>query len=114
MFTNGLTPAEAERLSILAEECAEIVQIVCKIQRHGYESVNPLLADSPTNRDLLKRELADAIATVALMGAADDIESDMDWLAPRVLAKLERLRRYTHHQGDLIEAAIAAYPGRPV
>ena len=32
---NGLTPAEDERLAMLAEECAEVIKIVSKIQRHG-------------------------------------------------------------------------------
>lgn len=40
-FTNNLTPAEAECLAILIEECAEVQQIACKILRHGYDSCNP-------------------------------------------------------------------------
>ena len=38
---NKLTPAEDERLAMLAEECAEVIQIVSKIQRHGYDSWHP-------------------------------------------------------------------------
>lgn len=38
---NGLSPAEAERLAILAEECSEVVQKVCKTLRNGYESTHP-------------------------------------------------------------------------
>ena len=33
---NQLTPAETERLAILAEECGEVIQAVGKILRHGY------------------------------------------------------------------------------
>ena len=32
---NNLTPGEAERLAILAEECGEVIQIIGKILRHG-------------------------------------------------------------------------------
>ena len=32
---NGLTPAEAERLALLMEECGEVVQIIGKVLRHG-------------------------------------------------------------------------------
>ena len=37
---NGLSESEQERLSILIEECGEVVQAACKILRHGYESFN--------------------------------------------------------------------------
>lgn len=33
---NGLSPAEVERLALLAEECGEVIQTVGKILRHGY------------------------------------------------------------------------------
>src|SRR5579872_899269 len=36
-----LTPAQIERLALLAEECGEVMQAVSKILRHGYESRNP-------------------------------------------------------------------------
>lgn len=32
---NNLTPGEAERLAMLAEECGEVIQAVGKILRHG-------------------------------------------------------------------------------
>jgi hypothetical protein len=38
MSFNQLTDAEAERLALLAEECGEVVQVIGKILRHGYES----------------------------------------------------------------------------
>lgn len=38
---NGLTPAEAERLAMLSEECGEVIQIIGKILRHGYDSYHP-------------------------------------------------------------------------
>jgi len=38
---NNLNPAELERLAILAEEAAEVVQIANKIIRHGYASYHP-------------------------------------------------------------------------
>ena len=52
---NGLTPAEAERLAMLAEECGEVIQMVGKILRHGYDSYHP--ADpNTTNKQLLGRD----------------------------------------------------------
>lgn len=61
---NKLTPAEAERLAMLAEECGEVIQVIGKILRHGYDSFHP--ADpSVTNRDLLGRELTDLLTVAA-------------------------------------------------
>lgn len=51
---NQLTPAEAERLALLAEECGEVIQAIGKILRHGYESRHP--DGGPTNREALERE----------------------------------------------------------
>ena len=33
---NGLTPAEAKRLALLAEECGEVLQAIGKVLRHGF------------------------------------------------------------------------------
>lgn len=53
---NKLTPAETERLAILAEECGETIQVIGKILRHGYESFHPK-DYATTNRTLLENEL---------------------------------------------------------
>ena len=92
---NKLTPAEAERLAMLAEECGEIIQIVGKILRHGYESHHP---DDPssTNRDLLTDELSDFYAVVQMMdgdfSVIDAQRHEDEFLAKKL--------RYTHHQLD--------------
>lgn len=64
---NELTPAEAERLSLLLEECGEVLQIIGKIQRHGYDSADPTKDDGLTNRDLLEYELGHLSAAVTLL-----------------------------------------------
>lgn len=91
---NQLTPAEAERLAMLAEEAAEVIQIVGKILRHGYDSYHPETPDV-TNRDLLGQELIDLAAVETEMIASMDI-------APRQFGCIgrawQRKLRYTHHQ----------------
>src|SRR6266702_712335 len=64
---NGLTPAEDERLTLLAEECAEVIVAIAKIQRHGYESFDPTIEipedmRPETNRQALTREMGDVRA----------------------------------------------------
>lgn len=89
---NNLSPAEAERLAMLAEECAEVIQVVGKILRHGYESYHP---DKPetTNRDLLTEELSDLYAVTEMM-SADFARIDAVKQEEAFAKKL----RYAHHQ----------------
>ncbi|TCT37448.1 hypothetical protein [Martelella mediterranea] len=93
---NKLSPAEAERLAMLAEEAGEIVQIVGKILRHGYESFHP--ADPATsNRDLLMKELRDFVVVYTLMAQGGDIcLATIDEFPKAILQKL----RYAHHQSS--------------
>lgn len=91
----GLSPAEYERLALLAEECGEVIQIIGKILRHGYESRHP--DGGPTNRELLERELGDVDAALRMMFDADDIIPDHvdSWNHE----KQAKVRKYLHHQG---------------
>ena len=90
---NGLTPAEHERLAILAEECAEVIQIVGKILRHGYESTHP--DGGPRNRHLLEEEIGHVEVAAQLMVKAFDIDPlNID---AHEQAKLRKVWTYLHH-----------------
>lgn len=92
---NGLTPAEDERLAMLAEECAEVIKIVSKIQRHGYESWHP---DDPlrtTNREMLRREITDIAAVTSAMSNCGDIKT---FTISETVDAWNRKLRYAHHQ----------------
>lgn len=93
---NQLTPAEAERLALLAEECGEVIQAVGKILRHGYESRNPLIAEGPTNRESLERELGDVHAAIILLRNSGDVSGE------EIIARCEKKQAsvgfYMHHQ----------------
>lgn len=93
---NQLTPAEAERLAMLAEEAAEVIQIVGKILRHGYDSYHP---NSPeiTNRDLLGFELTDFYAVASSL-CRDKVPEGS--LHDQDRAWMKKLR-YAHHQEEL-------------
>lgn len=89
---NGLTPAEAERLAMLAEEAGEIIQAVGKILRHGYSSYHPDDPEGPDNRDRLQREVDDLITVSKIMVLGRDITLGKT-------SDITRKLRYTHHQG---------------
>ena len=94
---NQLTPDKVERLAMLAEECAEVIQIIGKILRHGYASHHPDDVQATPNRRLLENELLDAFAVHLAMIRAGDIRSPGD-LEKSAAARWEKKLRYAHHQ----------------
>lgn len=99
---NKLTPAETERLSMLAEECAEVIQVVGKILRHGYESSNPTIPREhgvfiPTNYGDLIKELEDIRGVVYGMVKARDLPSDFFETEEPEKCWQKKLK-WTHHQ----------------
>lgn len=95
---NKLTPAEAELLAILAEECGEVVQRIGKILRHGYDDWSPYDTTATRNRTYLANEIGDVRATVARMVDAGDIDPRIIEIAAST--KHAKLKRWTHHQPD--------------
>jgi hypothetical protein len=92
---NGLSPAQDERLAMLAEECAEVVQIVCKIQRHGYASHHPDDETQARNGELLVREITDLLAVLTMMKRQMDFRAITDV----EIENAERKKlRFAHHQ----------------
>lgn len=93
---NELTPAEIERLAILVEETGEALQMIGKILRHGYESHNPLIEDSLTNRTDLELELGDVFSAINRMSKAGDI--DIEDIESHSIVKDVKIKRWLHHQ----------------
>lgn len=91
---NGLSPAEDEALALIAEECAEVIQAVTKIQRHGLHSHHP---DSPhiSNRTTLQKEIGDLQA--ALHVGDMQVLVDVGAVGYMCERKLENLPKYLHH-----------------
>ena len=90
---NKLSPAQAERLALVAEECGEVLQIIGKILRHGYESHHP--DGGPPNRNLLEREIGDLKHAISRL-TDHDLNSIAVGVAQR--AKAAKVGRYLHHQ----------------
>ena len=93
---NGLSPAEDERLAVLLEECGEVIQIIGKIQRHGYENFNPFDDDKTTNRQLLEKEMGHYGAAMGLLIQ----NKDVDWKKcnEHDVEKQESIKQWLHHQ----------------
>lgn len=91
---NKLTPAEVERLALLAEEMSEAIQVIGKILRHGFDSIHP--NGGPNNRALLEKELGDVRHAMIKMCETGDINKDNIHLAAEI--KRESVAKYLHHQ----------------
>lgn len=72
--SNNLSPAELERLAILAEEMGEALQEIGKILRHGYDACNP--NTGITNRRRLEIELGDVRHAMIMLCDAKDVRKD--------------------------------------
>lgn len=97
---NKLTPAETERLALLAEECGEVVQIIGKTLRHGYESTNPVTGDGVTNRTKLELELGDIMAALRLMDMREDVE--LDRVLDNSEIKFLKVNKWLHHNNTFV------------
>ena len=91
---NKLRPDEEERLAILAEECAEVTQCICKVLRHGYASRNPLKPDSPDNREHLQEEAGHLLAAIQRMLGVDLERSCVE---DSRMDKMRSIGRWLHH-----------------
>ena len=92
---NRLSEEELERLALLSEDCAEVIHIVQKIIRHGYESLNPDIQHSPTNRIFLAREVGQLKWVIDQMKKS----KDMGWshVKDSFNCRGQDIRQYLHH-----------------
>lgn len=112
LFDVGLSDAERERLALLAEECGEVMQVIGKILRHGYESHNPTLpkVHRVTNRTMLENELGDLKAAILIASHNGDIGPvEMD---SAMMRKLGKVGRYLHFQRSIPFSSIIPQPPR--
>jgi hypothetical protein len=101
---NNLTPGETERLALIAEECAEVAQVIGKILRHGYESSNPFDPERVTNRQNLEVEVGQLLYALALATTAGDLSTK--GVAFGRTNKAMTVERWLHHQTPAMLAAV--------
>ncbi len=93
---NNLSPAESERLFLLAEELGETIQAIGKILRHGYESYHP--DGGLSNRRQLEKEIGDVIFAIDMLINGDDVNSNIIEL--QAMIKKNSVEKYLHHQSS--------------
>lgn len=65
---------QEERLTLLIEECAEVIKCATKIKRFGFDSNKD--DSGRTNKELLEREIADVLVIIDFMVRREDVNGD--------------------------------------
>lgn len=83
-----------EVMSILQEECAEVIQAVSKINRFGIDNYKP--GKPKTNREHLEEELGDMLAMIEILQDMGVVDINNLELAKK--AKFEKLKKWSNIQ----------------
>lgn len=86
-----VAPNIPEVLSILQEECAEVIQAVSKVQRFGVLAHHP--HRTTTNKEELEEELGDLLAMIEILTQTGYLDQANIALATQ--AKTEKLKQYS-------------------
>ncbi len=78
-------------LTILAEECAEVIELCSKIMRFGSDNVAP--DETEDNKTRLENELNDVFGVVALL-QDDKIINEKTLQGIKIKAKKDKVKRY--------------------
>lgn len=93
-MANELDLPEAERLEVLLEELGEVIQIIGKIKRHGYENSHP--DGDTTNRRLLEYEIGHVKNVINMMVNEGDI--DINSIYSSSSKKSQTIWKYLYYQ----------------
>lgn len=97
-YDNQLSDAQEERLKLLTEECAEVIQMAQKVMRFGYFSSHHDY-NYVSNIALLTKELGDLKAAISLMVKNYDV--DIRQLDQAESDKNERMRQFLRFPHNL-------------
>ena len=97
---NKLTEAETERLVIMAEECAEVIQVIGKILRHGWLGTD-YKGICYDNRVKLEYEISHQIHAYDLMVENGDLNTNN--IQEEFDRKKQSIKPYLRHQTKLKE-----------
>lgn len=99
---NKLTPAQAEALAILMEECGEVIQAAGKILRHGVISS---YSGHRSNQTALIEEMGDVVIAIGLLQREFCSQGSVFVALRNKLADTTR-NQYLHHVGKLDLASV--------
>lgn len=92
MYNSNMNSKSQEIMSILQEECSEVIQAVSKINRFGIDNCKP--GKPKTNREHLEEELGDLEAMIQLLADTGVVTKHNVELAKN--AKFEKLKKWSN------------------
>lgn len=101
-MSDELTSAGAERLTILIEECGEVIQAATKVLRHGWTTRNPVIPISECNKCMLEKEIAHLSFVLNLMVFSKDVSQES--IYAHYEAKAETIENWLHYNKYQVRA----------
>lgn len=92
-----------EILLIMMEEAAEVQQMCSKAIRFGLDDFYPTDPDKETNKERLKKELADFTAMEALLYEVFDEDFNQEEFNNNIKNKLNKLKKWSSIDNKLID-----------
>lgn len=80
-----MNKVQEEILLILQEECAEVIQAICKVKRFGLQG----------NVEQLEQEVADVLCMLELAFSHGILEKNREKIIARIHTKEARLKQYS-------------------
>ena len=97
----NLNDGQRERYLLVAEECSEVSQAICKLFRFGPDSRG--FPESPlkwNNKEYVEREVADLLFAINVAVQHGDIDIDEVMMHSKGIAHSKQ--KALHHQGELV------------
>lgn len=86
--------SESEVLNLIQEECAEVIQIISKIHRFGFDSYHPTDPTKEINRSRFESEMGDLLALVEIATHRKIV--DFTRVLEHIESKKERLKTFSN------------------
>lgn len=91
---NPVSESESDVLDLIQEESAEIIQIISKVRRFGWDSFHPSDAERVTTRARLESELGDILALIEIAIERNIVDSQR--VRDAIDSKKERLKIFSN------------------
>ena len=95
---NGLTAKQLELLELVGEECIEVLKVLQKIKRFGFQAIDPHTRITYDNRRDLETEIGHVFNAVDLLCKTGDIRPQLIHTAK--IEKQDTVYDYLRHQDE--------------